>query len=54
MRRMDDLALRPPAEADLPLLFTREGVMRGVFWRDGGWRDGVFYSLLRTDPAAGA
>lgn len=34
--------------------FTREGVMRGVFWRDGGWRDGVYYSLLRTDPAAGA
>ena len=29
--------------------FTREGVMRGVFWRDGAWRDGVIYSLLRTD-----
>ena len=29
--------------------FTREGVMRGVFWRDGDWRDGVLYSLLRTD-----
>ena len=29
--------------------FTREGVMRGVFWRDGAWRDGVLYSLLRTD-----
>jgi RimJ/RimL family protein N-acetyltransferase len=29
--------------------FTREGVMRGVFWRDGAWRDGVMYSLLRTD-----
>ena len=25
--------------------FTREGVMRGT-----GWRDGVLYSLLRTDP----
>jgi len=34
--------------------FTREGVMRGVFWRDGAYRDGVLYSLLRTDPAAGA
>ena len=34
--------------------FTREGVMRGVFWRDGGYRDGVVYSLMRTDPAAGA
>jgi RimJ/RimL family protein N-acetyltransferase len=33
--------------------FTREGVMRGVFWRDGAYRDGVLYSLLRTDPAAG-
>ena len=30
--------------------FTREGVMRGIFWRDGAWRDGVLYSLLRTDP----
>lgn len=33
--------------------FTREGVMRGVFWRDGGYRDGALYSMLRTDPAAG-
>ena len=30
--------------------FTREGVMRGCGWRDGRWRDGVTYSLLRTDP----
>jgi len=28
--------------------------MRGVFWRDGGYRDGAVYSLMRTDPAAGA
>jgi len=34
--------------------FTREGVMRGVFWRDGGYGDGAVYSLMRTDPAAGA
>jgi RimJ/RimL family protein N-acetyltransferase len=34
--------------------FSREGVMRGVFWRDGGYRDGALYGLLRTDPAAGA
>ena len=34
--------------------FTREGVMRGVFWRDGAYRDGALYSLLRTDAAAGA
>lgn len=32
--------------------FSREGVMRGVGWRDGAWRDGVTYSLLRTDPPA--
>ena len=31
--------------------FTREGVMRGTGWRNGSWRDGVLYSLLRTDPA---
>jgi RimJ/RimL family protein N-acetyltransferase len=31
--------------------FTREGVLRGIGWRDGAWRDGVTYSLLRTDPA---
>jgi RimJ/RimL family protein N-acetyltransferase len=30
--------------------FTREGVTRGIGWRDGAWRDGVIYSLLRTDP----
>jgi RimJ/RimL family protein N-acetyltransferase len=30
--------------------FSREGVMRGIGWRDGSWRDGVTYSLLRTDP----
>jgi RimJ/RimL family protein N-acetyltransferase len=34
--------------------FIREGVMRGVFWRDGAYRDGVLYSLLRADAAAGA
>lgn len=32
--------------------FTREGVARGVGWRDGAWRDGVIYSLLRSDPPA--
>ena len=30
--------------------FTREGVLRGVGWRDGAWRDGVWFSVLRTDP----
>jgi RimJ/RimL family protein N-acetyltransferase len=30
--------------------FIREGVMRGIGWRDGAWRDGVTYSILRTDP----
>ena len=29
--------------------FTREGVLRSVGWRDGAYRDGVLYSLLRTD-----
>jgi RimJ/RimL family protein N-acetyltransferase len=32
--------------------FTAEGIARGVGWRDGQWRDGVTYSLLRTDPPA--
>ena len=31
--------------------FTREGVLRGIGWRDGAWRDGMMYSLLRTDLA---
>jgi RimJ/RimL family protein N-acetyltransferase len=30
--------------------FTAEGISRGIGWRDGQWRDGVTYSLLRTDP----
>jgi RimJ/RimL family protein N-acetyltransferase len=29
--------------------FRREGVQRGVHFRDGSWRDGVMYGLLRTD-----
>ena len=31
--------------------FTREGLLRGIGWRDGAWRDGVWFSVLRTDPA---
>lgn len=31
--------------------FTREGGMRSIGFRDGQWRDGVRYSVLRTDPA---
>jgi RimJ/RimL family protein N-acetyltransferase len=30
--------------------FTREGVLRGIGWHEGAWRDGVLYSILRTDP----
>ena len=30
--------------------FTGEGITRGIGWRDGAWRDGVTYGLLRTDP----
>lgn len=29
--------------------FTREGVMRGVSFRDGRWRDGVLYGVLRDE-----
>ncbi len=29
--------------------FTREGVHRSTGWRDGAYRDGVWYSMLRTD-----
>jgi RimJ/RimL family protein N-acetyltransferase len=32
--------------------FTREGVLRGIGWRDGSWRDSVLYSILRTDLLA--
>jgi RimJ/RimL family protein N-acetyltransferase len=32
--------------------FTREGVRRGIRWRDGAWRDEVLYGILRTDPPA--
>ena len=27
-----------------------EGVLRGIRWRGGAWRDEVLYSILRTDP----
>jgi RimJ/RimL family protein N-acetyltransferase len=29
--------------------FTREGVMRGVSFREGRWHDGVLYSVLRGE-----
>ena len=29
--------------------FTREGVHRSTSWRDGAYRDGVWYSMLRSD-----
>ena len=32
--------------------FTREGVHRCTGWRDGACRDGVWYSMLRTDQPA--
>jgi RimJ/RimL family protein N-acetyltransferase len=33
--------------------FTREGVLRGYGFRDGRWRDGVIYSVLREDGKPG-
>jgi RimJ/RimL family protein N-acetyltransferase len=29
--------------------FTKEGVLRGIAFRDGRWRDGLRYSVLRDD-----
>jgi|SRR5579859_769607 len=29
--------------------FTREGVHRATGWRDGAYRDGVWYSMLRSE-----
>lgn len=29
--------------------FTREGVLRSVVFRDGQWRDGVRYGILRGE-----
>ena len=29
--------------------FQREGVVRGAQWRDGAYRDGFLYSVLRDD-----
>jgi ribosomal-protein-alanine N-acetyltransferase len=33
--------------------FTREGVLRGVGFRDGAWRDLVLYALLRAGWGSG-
>jgi len=30
--------------------FQREGVTRGAQWRDGAYRDGILYAILRDDP----
>ena len=32
--------------------FSQEGVLRGIRWRGGAWRDEMLYSILRTDPPA--
>ena len=29
--------------------FTREGILRGVSFREGRWHDGVLYSVLRGE-----
>ena len=34
--------------------FTREGVLRGAGFRDGHWRDGVLYGIVRDDVDLGA
>jgi [ribosomal protein S5]-alanine N-acetyltransferase len=33
--------------------FKREGVMRGVFFQRGTWRDQAIYALLRDDQRGG-
>jgi len=30
--------------------FQREGLVRGAQWRDGAYRDGYLYAVLRGDP----
>lgn len=30
--------------------FQREGLIRGAQWRDGAYRDGLLYAVLRSDP----
>jgi len=44
----DSVALQLVAEDDLPLA-TAMARRRGVGRRDGAHRDGVWYSMLRTD-----
>jgi RimJ/RimL family protein N-acetyltransferase len=34
--------------------FRQEGLIRGAQWRDGAYRDGYLYAVLRGDIAAGA
>jgi RimJ/RimL family protein N-acetyltransferase len=34
--------------------FRREGVTRGAQWRDGAYRDGILYAVLRGDPRPAA
>ncbi len=33
--------------------FQREGLIRAAQWRDGGYRDGFLYAIVRTDPRDG-
>jgi RimJ/RimL family protein N-acetyltransferase len=34
--------------------FQREGLVRGAQWRDGAYRDGYLYAVLRGDRTSGA
>ncbi|MBD8870330.1 GNAT family N-acetyltransferase [Nocardioides donggukensis] len=47
-----DVDNRPERRALEKAGFTAEGVVRGAQWRDGDWRDGVLYSVLRAERGA--
>lgn len=44
---VDNLAEQRALEA---VGFQREGLIRGAQWRDGAYRDGLLYAVLRSDP----
>jgi ribosomal-protein-alanine N-acetyltransferase len=50
LQAITDLENIPEQRALERVGFRREGVMRGIAFVGGCWRDGVLYSRLRADP----
>jgi RimJ/RimL family protein N-acetyltransferase len=52
MQAVTDVENIPEQKALARIGFTREGILRGLQWREGQWHDQLIFSLLRSDLLA--